>query len=386
MKVLHFGAGSIGKGFIGKLLSDSGMQVIFADINNDVINQLNQYQKYLVNIVGKEQHQQYVKNISAIHSSSPKVIDLINQVNLITTSVGSLILPKIAPTIAKGLQERIKTKNNIPLNIIACENMINASSTLKGYVYTYLKSEEQIWADQYVGFVDSAIDRLVPPIQNQLNTYSIVDVEPFYEWIVNQTQFIGNKPKLIGIKYVNDLIPYIERKLFTVNTGHAITAYLGLYYGHLTIEGAIKDPKIRSIVYGAMQESGQVLIQRYQFNPLEHEKYIQNIISRFENPFLKDDTERVARQPIRKLGYKERLVKPLLGTLEYGLKNDNLLIGISAALAYQNPHEQDTKIIHDMIEDIGFSATVINITSIENQPSLIDKIYIHYNNMINNVF
>lgn len=377
-KALHFGAGSIGRGFIGKLLYDSGINVTFADIDLKTIAKLNDHHKYYVNIVGKEQQQHIVKDISAINSTSPETAQLISHVDLITTSVGPRVLPIIAPILSKGLQERKRLNIDYPLNIIACENMINATSKLKEEVYSHLEAQDLPWVNKYVGFADSAIDRLVPPILDQSVTDLVVNVEPFYEWIINKSQFIGSIPNLQDVKFVDDLMPYIERKLFTVNTGHAITAYLGQHYGLLTIEQAINEPKIRDVVYGAMQESGQVLIRRYGFNSDDHENYIQKIINRFENPYLHDDTERVAREPIRKLGPKERLIKPLLGTIEYNLTNNNLLIGVAAALAYHNDNEKDTKIISDMIQNLGFSQAVTNLTSIENQLVLIEKINTYY--------
>lgn len=43
-----------------------------------------------------------------------------------------------------------------------------------------------------------------------------------------------------------------------------------------------------------MEESGAVLIKRYGFDADKHAAYIQKILGRFENPYLKDDVERVA--------------------------------------------------------------------------------------------
>ena len=40
-RALHFGAGNIGRGFIGKIISEEGYEVIFADVNSQVIDQLN---------------------------------------------------------------------------------------------------------------------------------------------------------------------------------------------------------------------------------------------------------------------------------------------------------------------------------------------------------
>ena len=64
------------------------------------------------------------------------------------------------------------------------------------------------------------------------------------------------------------------------------------------------------VVYQAMCESGEGLIKKFGFDPEAHHAYIDRIFARFQNPFLEDETQRVAREPIRKLAPTDRLVKP----------------------------------------------------------------------------
>ena len=184
-----------------------------------------------------------------------------------------------------------------PLNIIACENMVRGTSQLKQHVLAALPQDEQAWVEQHVGFVDSAVDRIVPPADS--SDPLEVTVETFSEWIVDQTQFKGQPPAIAGMELTDNLMAFVERKLFTLNTGHAITAYLGQQAGLQTIRDAILDPAIRRVVKGAMEESGAVLIKRYGFDADKHAAYINKILGRFENPYLHDDVERVGRQPLR---------------------------------------------------------------------------------------
>lgn len=144
---------------------------------------------------------------------------------------------------------------------------------------------------------------------------------------------------------------FVERKLFTLNTGHAITAYLGKLAGHQTIRDAILDESIRAVVKGAMEESGAVLIKRYGFDADKHAAYIQKILGRFENPYLKDDVERVGRQPLRKLSAGDRLIKPLLGTTEYGLPHVNLVKGIAAAMHFRSDEDPQAQELAALITE-----------------------------------
>ncbi|EGR0287059.1 mannitol-1-phosphate 5-dehydrogenase [Vibrio cholerae] len=361
---VHFGAGNIGRGFIGKLLADADIAVTFADVNEPLVDQLSHQQEYKVKVVGSECKMETVSHVTAVNSASEALIERIIKTDLVTTAVGPTVLDIIAKTIAKGLSARFAAGNTQPLNIIACENMVRGTTHLKQQVYQFLTTEEQQQADALVGFVDSAVDRIVPPLQAANDDPLEVTVESFSEWIVDEQQFKGEIPQIEGMEKTDNLMAFVERKLFTLNTGHCITAYLGCLKGHRTIREAIEDPSIEVQVKQAMQESGEVLIRRYGFDRALHNAYIEKILTRFANPYLVDEVDRVGRQPLRKLGANDRLIKPLLGTIEYGLPNGMLLKGIAAALKYRNDSDPQAIELQQGIEKEGVRSTLARYTGL----------------------
>ncbi len=373
MKALHFGAGNIGRGFIGKLLADAGIGLTFADVNQTVLDALNARHSYQVHVVGEQKQIDTVSGVDAVNSTGEDVVTLIARVDLVTTAVGPQILERIAPAIAKGLVLRKAQGNTAPLNIIACENMVRGTSQLKGHVFNVLSAEDKAWVEAHVGFVDSAVDRIVPPSE-ATNDPLEVTVETFSEWIVDKTQFNGPLPTIAGMELTDNLMAFVERKLFTLNTGHAITAYLGQMAGHQTIRDAILDPAVRATVKGAMEESGAVLIKRYGFDPEKHAAYIQKILGRFENPYLKDDVERVGRQPLRKLSAGDRLIKPLLGTLEYGLPHPNLVKGIAAAMHYRSEQDPQAQELAKLLADKGPRAALAEVSGLDANSDVVNDV------------
>ena len=307
MKALHFGAGNIGRGFIGKLLSESDAELTFADANTQLVDQLNHSQEYQVRVVGDTQHTDVIRHIAAVQAGSDDVIVQIAKADIITTAVGPQVLAKIAATIARGLQLRFEQGNHAPVNIIACENMVRGTSQLKQAVLAELPAQYHALMEQYVGFVDSAVDRIVPPAAANEEDPLAVTVESFSEWIVDKNQFKGDIPAVQGMELTDNLLAYVERKLFTLNTGHIVTAYLGKLAGYQTIREAIADETIQNTVRQAMQQSGEVLVTRYGFDRQLHHAYIEKILTRFANPYLVDEIDRVGRQPLRKLGAEDRL-------------------------------------------------------------------------------
>jgi len=164
-----------------------------------------------------------------------------------------------------------------------------------------------------------------------------VKIEKFYEWCVESTPFKGNPPPIKGIHYVEDLQPYIERKLFTVNTGHATAAYYGHQAGKQYIHEVLEDPKLRAIVESTLKETAHLICTKHtHISQADQAEYVKKILVRISNPVLKDVVERVGRAPLRKLSRNERFIAPAAHLAEKGDSYDHLLGGIEQAFRFQN--------------------------------------------------
>ena len=357
-KALHFGGGNIGRGFIGKILAEAGYEVTFADINTTVIDRLNRDHHYTVHVVGEGVDRlETVENVRGVNSGDEAVMTAaIAEADLVTTAVGPTVLDIIAPQLARTLAARYRA-GGAPLNIIACENMVRGSSHLKEKVLA-AAGEDVALISANTGFVDSAVDRIVPPVTGGNDDPLAVTVEVFSEWIVDSTQFKGALPAIAGMLPTDKLMAFIERKLFTLNTGHTALAYFGKLAGKHTVGDAMQDENVRRAAEAVMQESGAVLIRRYNFDPATHRAYIEKILKRFANPYLHDDVDRVGRQPLRKLGAQERFIRPLNGMLEYKLPHDATVRAIAATLRYHNADDPQAEEMEYYLHANGVAATL----------------------------
>ncbi|WP_010648223.1 mannitol-1-phosphate 5-dehydrogenase [Oceanobacillus massiliensis] len=374
MQAVHFGAGNIGRGFIGALLYQANYHTTFVDVNGKIIDEINSKQQYNVVLAAENSETLTVKDVSGINSmTNPEdVIQAIANADIITTAVGPNILAIISKLIAEGLSERAKT-NKKQLNLIACENMVGGSALLKEKIYEHITEEEKTVFDQLYGFPNAAVDRIVP---NQVNEDPLlVSVEPYYEWVVEETAIKGDKPQIDGVTYVSDLTPYIERKLFTVNTGHAVPAYLGRYMGYETINGAMNDENVQEIIKGALTESGEALIQTYDFEREAHQEYINKIIKRFKNPYISDEVTRVARGPIRKLGARDRLVRPASMYIDVTSNEPSYLAKtIAAVLEYKNDQDEEAAKLQQIISEKGYEKTLQEVSELKADHPLITTV------------
>lgn len=373
MLAVHFGAGNIGRGFIAPLLNQAGYNICFVDVNQDIIRELNTRKHYTVKLAdatGETFNVTYQAGLNSINNRE-SLIQVLTTASMITTAVGPTILEKIAPTIAEGLRARLKITKE-PLNIIACENMINGSSMLRDHIWQHLSDFEQVKLMDIVGFPNSAVDRIVPLQSHEDPLF--VEVEPFYEWVINASEIKGEQPSIAGVTYVDALLPYIERKLFTVNTGHATCAYLGHFYGLATIKEAIDDARVRSVVEGVLNETGQLLQKKYGFNETEHQAYINKILSRFENEYIVDEVERVGRSPLRKMGPKERFIKPATELLTYGIKPKYLATAILAATKYKNNDDPEATELQAFLNENSVAEALMKYSDIKAGNELLDLV------------
>ncbi|SDW07952.1 D-mannitol 1-phosphate 5-dehydrogenase [Marinococcus luteus] len=382
MQALHFGAGNIGKGFIGKVLNDSGYKMCFVDVDEDNIKAINRYNEYIVEFLDETRSQIKVAPVEALNSRTQKheVIEAVISADLITTSVGAANLSSIAGLLAQGLMERMSRRKN-EIDVIANENAINASSTLRTEISKHVSQEQMNKLEDFVGFPNTAVDRLA---LSKEGDKTVPLVEPYYEWVINESE-MKNKQALpiSNAKYVKDLRYFIERKLFIVNMGHAATAYLGSAAQKSTIQQALESIEIKQCVREAMKESSQYIQNEFSIGEKEMELFIEETLGRFENPRVKDDVTRVGRNPIRKLGEHERLVKPLHEVLKLGGTIEHSAIVIAAAFMYSNPNDEEAVRLQKDVKTHGLTTTIVRYTNIKNKSAL-TKIEEAYQKLQNN--
>lgn len=351
MLAVHFGAGNIGRGFIGQMLSEAGYEICFVDVNQNIIDDINKLRQYHIEIVGDKPSRILVKNISAINCSDEKLVnEKIVQADVVTTALGPNVLKLIAPAIAKGLVKRIEVKKEA-LNIIACENMIGGSSVLKRFVYEHLTDKQKKEVKEWIGFPDAAVDRIVPLQNNEEKL--LVQTEKFFEWDVDSQAIVGARPPINGVNYVDNLQAYIERKLFAVNAAHAAIAYLGYVKGISSICDALKNDEIAKIVRLLLKETGQLLCEKYNFNLGQYNEYIETILKRFSSSYISDEVTRVGRSPIRKLGPNDRLAFPISQLAKKGIIADGLAIAIAAGLCFDYENDVEAVKLQDAIQSEG---------------------------------
>jgi mannitol-1-phosphate 5-dehydrogenase len=359
---VHFGAGNIGRGFVGLILHRAGYEVVFVDVVDPLIDALNSTPSFLVKKVGHESAEELVDNYRAINSRSdePAAIAEIASADIVTTAVGPTVLKFVAPVIAAGLRER--PGGAAPLVVMACENAINATDALVGHIRSAVPDEEWPAVAAKAVFANTAVDRIVPgQSQDDLD----VTVETYFEWAIERPPFGGNEPSIPDATWVDDLAPYIERKLFTVNTGHAATAYHGFARGIKKLSDALADDVVRAAVEGVLAETKQLLVAKHDFPAEAQQAYVDKILQRFANPYLPDTVDRVGRQPLRKLSRSERLIGPAAELAERGIRPQHLLATVEAAMSFDVPDDPESVELQHLLRTLTAAEATERITGLK---------------------
>jgi mannitol-1-phosphate 5-dehydrogenase len=362
MKAVHFGAGNIGRGFVGLLLHEGGYDVVFSDVAGPLVDAINAVDRYTVHEVGDGGTDVEVTGFRAINSAeNPQaVVEEVATADVVTTAVGPNILRFVAPTLVAGLRARSAALP--PLQVMACENAIGATDTLRTLARENAGDEWPALADRAV-FANTAVDRIVPGQPEGIGVDVVV--EPYFEWAIESGPFGDRRPAIPGAHFVADLAPYIERKLFTVNTGHAATAYFGARAGVEKISDALAVPEIADAVSATLAETSAALIAKHEFAPGDLARYRETIIGRFRNPELPDTVWRVGRQPLRKLSRHERFIGPAAEAAERGLSVTALVATVAAALEFASPEDAEAVELQRLLRELDAAAFTEQVTGLE---------------------
>ncbi len=381
-EALIFGAGNIGRGFLGDLLNQSGYHTTFVDVDKNKVELINQEKEYPLVVVSSERKlERMVNNVSAVSfDDTDKVTALIVNADVILTAVGKGALSYVANSLSKGLVERVRQRPRDELYsiVIACENVQDNSNYLRSMIESILPTEYLGVIKEKISFPNCVVDRIVP--NTALSSPLAVTVEEYFQFVVDDTSLQSPFPKIEGVTLSSDLSAILEQKLFTLNMAHAVVAYYGYLKGCKYIHEAMENENIAQLVYGAVTEVSSMLVKRH--SSISHEEqvsYSEKVIKRFKNPYLLDEVVRVAREPKRKLTANDRLVRPAELVHQQGIVPAYIATGVAAALHYNYHNDPQAMELVSSIRERGVERVLEEVSGLRgNNPlsSLIKSDYL----------
>ena len=334
-KAVIYGGGNIGRGFIAVLMSRAGYEVSIINRKAEVYGKLQQDRCYPVRYVSSEGYEDViVENVTGINGNDPEAVaDAIANCDIMSTSLGARAIEAVIPNLVAGIRKRWELGKG-PLNIIICENLMDANKFIEGLIKAQLTEEEKALFDESVGLIEASIGRMVP-----VQTEEMKDGDPLricvesYGFLpVDLDAFRGDVPEIEGMVPFSPFDFYYKRKLYIHNLGHATCAYLGNYLGLDYIYQAIGVPAVRVLVENAMMESAMVLSKHYSVELPAIILHIQDLLYRFTNAALKDTCERVGGDPARKLSPADRMIGSSNLAVSEGVTPVYISVGTAAGI------------------------------------------------------
>jgi mannitol-1-phosphate 5-dehydrogenase len=326
----------------------------------------------------------------------------------------------VAAILAAGL--RRKAAEQGPLAILyTAENNTEAAHRLKMAVLAEIPGSEQAQVMSRVQFLNTIIGKMsgapealagLAPVAPGIKRAFLV--EAFNRILIDQVM----RPGMVGARHLDpawahyqrgiavfaekaELQPFAQAKLYGHNAGHALSAYLAYKLGLSRIDELAARPDVLQFVREAMLlESGVPLCRRYadvdpMFSPAGFRAFVDDLLVRMINPYVRDTVARVGRDPARKLGWNDRLVGALrLAAGEAGANGEGAVVpkrplryatGAAAALDWLGvplaarsqylrelwaPDQPEASEVQRMTEEIVRASARLQIWSAEGFPPL----------------
>lgn len=363
----------------------SGYDISFIDVNMAVVDKLNSDGQYPVYVTDKDGYKEYtVTGVHGINGRDNEAIaEAIADADIMATAVGVNILKFIAAPFAGGVRRRMEKGVEAPLNVIICENMIEADKYFASIVKENLNEAECEYFDTHIALVEPSIGRMVPATPKEISEQNplAVCVEPYCELPVDKNAFKGEIPEIKNMVPFAPFDFFIRRKLFMHNMSHALTSYFGALKGYTYIWEAAGDAEVKLMALRALTESSRALSKEYGVPLDELLCFSENLINRFENKLLGDTIERVGRDTKRKLSENDRFVGAIRLCKKHGIAPMNILAGLAAGLHF-GPEGDDSSIeIRNDAKENGVAHALSTWCGIDGDAELVARIESVYNSI-----
>lgn len=380
-KIMIWGAGKIGRGFVAEAFDRGGYELVFVDADQNLVSRLNEEGQYtLVKAPPKAEPEILTfEGYVALHvSETDRINDLVGEVPYIAVVVFPKVFPALAKSLAPGLERRAKTGK--PLDIIICANTRGAADAFRPYLEEELSAEAREYLLEKVGLAETVIMRVGVTTPERFASYGdlTVTTSDFPFMPVDRGAFRGELPDVPILKPIDGIDAEETRKFYTYNMVHAVYAYAGRMRGHDTVTEAAADPLVAEEVDAALEEAARALDQEYGFGAEEMAEWNRQVVENLTNPLLEDSLERLGKDPIRKLGNSDRLVGPARLCKRHGILPYYLSKAIARAFFYDNPDDDSARRLEAMAKELGVREVLTKIGGLERDPELVSMVYEHF--------
>lgn len=300
-RIVVFGAGAVGRGFVGPLFSRAGWHVTFIDVMPELIERLcadGGYPQIILDNKGRREVA--VRPVDALHiDDTAAVVAAVADADLAATAVGAPNLEKVATLIAQALPGREK-----PLDVLLCENLHGVADHVRRLV-----NDASAAPANNLGLAACSIGRMIPSGIADPATPTAVHVEPYEFLPYDATGLHGPDPNVPGLVPVHEKFDaFADRKLYVHNMGHCMAAYLGDLLELTYIWEVMEVPEAHLLVRSAMTETASAVAQTYGLPMGPLLDHVNDLLHRFRNRATKDSVARVGRDPLRKMAGDDRLL------------------------------------------------------------------------------
>ncbi len=376
-----FGAGNIGRGFIGQLFSESGYPVSFIDVDAALVAALNRAGTYRLQTVFNEDVQEFrIGPVTAVDGRQGEAAAAaVAAAGVGATAVGANALKHVIPNLLAGMRLR-RAGGAAPLNVILCENLKGAAAAMRQMVNAAAEPELIPYLDTHLGLVDTVIGRMVPLPTPEMRERDItlIRVEPYKELPVDRSQFLGDIPAVAAMMPEAHFGRFTARKLYIHNCGHALLAYAGYLYGHEYGWQALADVTVRRLLDRGLAESKAGIVARHGAADAWLQAHISDLLVRFGNRALGDTVFRLGRDPLRKLHASDRLVGAARLVEAAGLRPRHLALGIAAALFFDPADDPAAQQLQHTVRERGPAAALDEVAGIAPDEPLARQILSDY--------
>jgi len=351
MRIIIIGAGRVGLGALGVAVAMQGHEVIFAARRDEIINSINRH-GYTVITKGAIESSVDVRGVRAVPMSGEVFAREIAEAEQIYTSVRPDNLPGIANLLAEAILYRVKSGVKRPLDVFCCENLKNAGSQLERLVFANIPFQYAQAVQDSVGFNAAISDRIVSAQETDETGRLVITADATGDVLFDTLQIKGDFNPLPPFKGVDNFPASIEEKLYILNCGHAVCAYLGFKKRYKYIHEAMADESINRAVVGAMLEAQRALQYKHG-RTLHYGNLISDILASFSNAALMDTIARVGRDPVRKLQADDRLIGPAKLAFRYSIEPLYLIQGCAAALSFSQADDAQAGEMQKLVKERG---------------------------------